>query len=66
MPNSKTALLSAMGVFTVLLAVIACRGGAGPTNATLEAPSGRNPNASVSGSVTYRERLTLTPDATLI
>ena len=66
MPKVKTALLSAMGVFTVLLAVIACRGGAGPTNATLEAPSGRNPNASVSGSVTYLERLALTPGATLV
>ena len=36
MPNSKTALLSAMGVFTVLLAVIACRGGAGPTMVELD------------------------------
>ena len=58
--------LAALGIFTVLLAVIACRGGTGPTNATLEAPSGRNPNASVSGSVTYRERLALTLDATLV
>ena len=62
----KTAPLAAVGVLTVLLAIIACQSGPGPTNATLEAPSGRSPNASVSGSVTYRERLALTPGATLI
>ena len=37
-----------------------------PPDATLEAPSGRSPNASVTGAVTYRERLALTPGATLV
>ena len=37
-----------------------------PTRRGKRHPSGRNPNASVSGTVTYRERLALSPDATLI
>ncbi len=35
-------------------------------NATKEVPSGREPNAAVTGTVTYRERLALTPGATLV
>ena len=61
----KPSLLSAM-VFALLLAVTACQSGPVPPDATPEAPSGRSPDASVSGAVTYRERLALTPDATLI
>ena len=61
----KTILLSALGAWTVLLAA-ACQSGSAPANATLEAPSGRNPNASVTGTITYRERLGLTPGATLM
>ena len=59
-----TSLLSAMGIWIVLLA--ACLREPGPSNVTLEVPSGRNANASVSGTVAYRERLALTPGATLI
>ena len=44
----------------------ACQSEPGPSNTTLEVASGRNPNSSVSGTVTYRERLALTPDATLV
>ena len=33
---------------------------------TREVPSGREPNAAVTGTVTYRERLALTPGATLV
>ncbi len=33
---------------------------------TLEIPSGREPNAAVSGTVTYRERIALTPGAKLV
>ena len=44
----------------------ACQSEFGPSNTTLEVASGRNPNSSVSGTVTYRERLALTPDATLV
>ena len=62
----KTALLSAIGIWIVLLGATACQNEPRPSNATLEAPSGRSPNASVGGAVTYQERLSLTPGATLI
>ena len=62
----KTVVLAAIGAYLVLLATAACRGEPGPTNSTLEAPSGRIPNATVSGAVTYRERLALTAGATLV
>ncbi len=61
----KSALLSAIGVCIVLLASAACQSEPGPSNATVEVPSGRSPNASVSGTVTYRERIALTPGAIL-
>ena len=63
--TTKTALLSFLTVSTILLAA-ACQSASGPSNATWEAPSGRDPNASVTGSVTYRERLALTPGAALV
>ena len=63
--TTKTALLSFLTVSTILLAA-ACQGDPTPSNATWEAPSGRDPNASVTGSVTYRERLGLTPGAALV
>ncbi len=59
------AIIFAASVLAVLLSV-ACQGGPASSNATLEVPSGRSPNASVKGSVTYRERLALTPGATLV
>ena len=60
--TTKTALLS----FLTILLAVACQSASGPSNATWEAPSGRDPNASVTGSVTYRERLALTPGAALV
>ena len=63
--TTKTALLSFLTVSTILLAA-ACQGDPTPSNATWEAPSGRDPNASVTGSVSYRERLALTPGAALV
>ena len=63
--TTKTALLSFLIVSTILLAA-ACQGDPTPSNATWEAPSGRDPNASVTGSVSYRERLALTPGAALV
>ena len=63
--TTKTALLSFLIVSTILLAA-ACQGDPTPSNATWEAPSERDPNASVTGSVSYRERLALTPGATLV
>ena len=62
----KTALISLAGIWTVLLVAAACQRESGPSNLTLEVPSGREPNASVSGTVAYRERLALTADAMLI
>ena len=62
----KTALLAVIGVAVVLMAAGACDGGFGPAKGTLEVTSGKSPNASVSGTVTYRERLALTPGATLV
>ncbi len=61
----KSALLSAIGIGIVLLASAACQNEPGPSNAKVEVTSGRSPNASVSGTVTYRERIALTPGATL-
>ena len=46
--------------------LVACQGGPGQGNAKLEISSGRSPNASVSGTVDYRERLALSEGATLI
>ena len=62
----KTVLLAAMGVSVLLLAFAACGGDEEPSTATVEVTSRRNPNASVTGSVTYRERLALTQGATLV
>ena len=62
----KAALLSLLSVWTIVLAAAACESETRPSNTTWEASSGRNPDASVSGSVTYRERLALTPGATLV
>ena len=46
--------------------LVACQGGPGQGNAKLEISSGCSPNASVSGTVDYRERLPLSEGATLI
>ena len=62
----KTVLFSTIGVSVLLLAFAACGGDAGPSYSKLEVTSGKDPNASVSGSVTYRERIALTEGATLV
>ena len=59
-------LLAAVGILIVLVAVAACRSEPDPSNATLDVTSGRDPNASVSGTVSYRERIALTDGATLV
>ena len=64
-PKVKAIFLSTVGVCLALL-VVACQTDPAPSNTQLEVPSGREPNASVSGSVTFREQLTLTQGATLI
>ena len=62
----KNALMSVVGVSVVLLTLAACGDDLGPASATVEVSSGKSPNASVSGSVTYRERLALSPGAKLV
>jgi putative lipoprotein len=54
-----------MGALVVMLGSAACQGDAEPSSSKTEVTSGRSPNASVSGTVTYRERIALTPGATL-
>ena len=60
----RVARLLPVAVCAVLL--VACQGDSGPSNAINEVMSGRDANASVTGSVTYRERIALTPDAKVI
>ena len=56
-----------VGTLIGLVTAAGCQGGeATPSNTSVEVPSGRTPNASVSGTVTYQERLALTPGATLV
>ena len=62
----KNALMSVVGVSIVLLALAACGDDLGSASATVEVPSGKSPNASVSGTVTYRERLALSSGAKLV
>ena len=64
--KDKNALLAAIGITIVLVTLAACGNDPLPVNATVEVPSGRSPNASVSGTVTYRERLALSPGARLV
>ena len=61
-----TALFLAIAVCTALLVLVACSGLPDPSNATREIPSGRTSNASINGTVTYRERLTLSPSASVV
>ncbi len=54
-----------LALCTIVLALAGCQGDSGSPNATTTVTSGKRPNASVSGSVTFRERLALTPGARL-
>ncbi len=63
--KTKLALAVFLALATIFLALAACQGRSDPTNATTTITSGKGPNASVSGTVTYRERLALTPGARL-
>ena len=53
-------------IVALLILAAACQTAPGPADGTLEIPSGRAPNAAVSGTVTYRERIALTPGASLV
>ena len=59
-------LLAAIGIPIILLGLAACGSDSIPADATSEVVSGHSPNASVTGTVTYRERLALSPDAKLV
>ena len=61
----KSVLLGTIAIVLLVLGAAACRDEAGPSNSKTEVTSGRSPNASVSGTVSYRERIALTPGATL-
>ena len=61
----KSALLYAVVISIVLMALVVCWREPDSSNATVEVASGKNPNASVRGTVTYRERLTLSSGASL-
>ncbi len=62
----KNTLLLGISVLVFLVLVIACATGPKAADETLEIPSGRSPDAAVSGTVNYRERIALTPGATLV
>ena len=62
----KAALLSVIGMWIVLMGQAACQDGVSPgTDGKPKRTTDVRTNASVSGTVTYRERIALTPDATL-
>lgn len=58
--------LVALGIAVSIVLAAGCQTAPGPSDGTLEIPSGREPDAAVSGSVTYRERIALTPGAMLV
>ena len=62
----KPIFFTTIVAWALLLAFAACGGDGEPANVKREVTSGKKPNASVTGSVTYRERLTLTEGAKLV
>ena len=62
----KNTILAVVGISAALVSMAACGSDPRPTNATVEVPSGQTPNALVSGTVTYRERLSLSQGAKLV
>ena len=66
--NTKfsASVVAIAGILFALVVIAACQSETDSSNATLEVTSGRDANASISGTVTYRERITLTEGATLV
>ena len=63
----KTTLLLAACLCIVVLTASACQGSHSPERGSGPAPrKGAPPNVSVTGTVTYRERIALSPDAKLV
>lgn len=65
-PRFKNSFLLGMSILVMLALTVACQTAPGSSAGTVEIPSGREPNAAVSGTVTYRERIALTPGARLV
>lgn len=53
-------------MLALLFLVANCQTALGPADGALETPSEREPDGAVSGTVTYRERIALTPGARLV
>ena len=65
-PTFKTALISIVGMLIALMGPAACQDDASPgTGGKPDQTTDAQTNASVSGTVTYRERIALSPDAQL-
>ncbi len=64
--NFKNSMLFGISTLALLVLTVACEIGPGASQRALEIPSGREADAAVSGTVTYRERIALTPGATLV
>ncbi len=62
----KNSMLFGISILALLVLTVGCQTAPGSVDGSLEIPSGREPNASVSGTVTYRERIALTPGARLV
>lgn len=61
----RNPLLAGLALLSGLLILVACQSDSGFPDANTTVTSGKSPNASVSGTVIYRERLALTPGARL-
>lgn len=59
-------VLKVMGIGVLLAVLVACVGAPAEVSSTIEETSGRKPDAVVNGTVTYGERLALSPGAKLV
>ena len=62
----KNIQILGIGIILLTTLVAGCQTAPAPADGTLEIPSGRAPDAVVSGTVTYRERIALTAGAKLV
>ena len=62
----RTGLLLLVSLWIVSMVTAACQSQPTPEGATSQVVSGRAPNASIFGAVTYREGLALSTDASLV
>ena len=64
--NPNRILLLGIDILALLIMAVGCQTAPRSQDGTLEIPSGREPDAAVSGTVAYRERIALTPGARLV